>query len=393
MSYYNYWKPYVPVAARRAQARKEMEKLRKKGKSVYPVEIEDRAIAKSFWGKGWCSHLESFSDYANRLPRGRTYVRNGSVCHLDIQPNQIEAMVSGSSLYQVSITITPLSEARWKEIKAACAGQIGSMLELLQGKFSKEVMAIVANRETGLFPTPDEIQLRCSCPDWAYMCKHVAAALYGVGNRLDLHPELLFVLRNVDAEELIAADMAVSAMVSGAHADEIETEKLGAIFDIELDADTAAPVASKISEDASGIEEKKRRPATKSKATTPVEKKPSRGRVGRPKKTLPRTPRKHTVLPEHHPAPEITSAWIKQLRNTLGLTVPLFAYRIGVTISTIKRWENISGPVNMQQRLREKLLDLWNDVALASEGATSKRTTHSKKQKRSRISHKNSKST
>ena len=128
MSYWR-WAPYVPVAARRAKARKQMEKLRKKGENIQPVEIEGRIIARSFWGKGWCEHLESFSDYENRLPRGRTYVRNGSVCHLEVGKGEIKGMVSGSSMYTVTITIDELDAAKWKSIKNQCTGQVGSRSE------------------------------------------------------------------------------------------------------------------------------------------------------------------------------------------------------------------------------------------------------------------------
>src|SRR5499427_9481258 len=204
MAFWGEWPRYVPVAERRAKARREMDKLRKKGKDIQPVNLDGRTIARSFWGKGWCDHLESFSDYANRLPRGRTYVRNGSVCHLDIRPGRIEVIVSGSELYNIDIRIKELQAATWTSIKDKCSGHIGSMLELLQGKLSDQVMAIVTDRRHGLFPQPGEITLDCSCPDWAGMCKHVAAVLYGVGSRLDSQPELLFLLRDVDPQELIA---------------------------------------------------------------------------------------------------------------------------------------------------------------------------------------------
>ena len=169
-----------------------MNRLRKKGKDIQPVEIEGRTIARSVWGKRWCDHLESYSDYANRLPRGRAYVRNGSVCHLEVHPGRIDAIVSGSELYTVSVQIKKLKAAVWKSIKARCSGQIASMLELLQGKLSRQVMSVVSDRERGLFPKPREIDFTCTCPDWATMCKHVAAVLYGAGSRLDRHPEALF---------------------------------------------------------------------------------------------------------------------------------------------------------------------------------------------------------
>src|SRR6202453_2822324 len=111
MSWHYYgFKPYVPVAQRRREAQRELEKLRKKGLVVQPVSINGRVIAKTFWGKAWCDNLESYSDYANRLPRGRTYARNGSVVHLEIQPGRIAARVSGSDLYSVEITIAALPD-------------------------------------------------------------------------------------------------------------------------------------------------------------------------------------------------------------------------------------------------------------------------------------------
>ena len=241
------WRPYVPVAVRHARARREMNRLRKKGRNIQPVEIEGRTIARSFWGKRWCDHLESFSDYANRLPRGRTYVRNGSVCHLEVHPGRIGAIVMGSELYDVTIRIGKLKAAVWKSIKHRCSGQIGSVLELLQGKLSRQVMGVVTDREHGLFPKPGEIRFDCSCPDWATMCKHVAAALYGVGSRLDDHPESLFLLRGVDSAELVATGMALpgDAATDGALAD----DALAGIFGIDLDLDPGdapppAPMAS-----------------------------------------------------------------------------------------------------------------------------------------------------
>ncbi len=236
--YYNDWKPYVPVAERRRRATKKMDALRKKGVEVQPVRIDGRKIATTFWGEAWCDHLESFSDYANRLPRGRSYVRNGSVCHLAIDKGEIEAKVSGSELYTVQIEIKTLPPKKWKEVKRRCTGQIGSLIELLQGNLSDQVMEVVTDRQTGLFPLPGEISLSCSCPDWASMCKHVAAVLYGVGSRLDHKPELLFKLRGVDHEELIAADAeaAVSAATVSGKSKRLAAGDLSDVFGIELDA-------------------------------------------------------------------------------------------------------------------------------------------------------------
>jgi uncharacterized Zn finger protein len=201
---YHQWRPYVPVAEKRRKAEKKLAKLKNQGQRVSPVTIEGRAIAKSFWGKSWCNNLERYSDYENRLPRGRTYVRNGSVVDLQIARSMVSALVSGSHLYKVTIAITPVTATRWKAICTDCAGTIDSLVELLQGRLSKAVMDRVCREDDGLFPAPKEIKLACSCPDWADMCKHVAAVLYGVGARLDERPALLFELRGVDEKELLA---------------------------------------------------------------------------------------------------------------------------------------------------------------------------------------------
>jgi uncharacterized Zn finger protein len=197
------WRPYVSSAQRRLQGLRKIERLRKKGHAVLPVKIEGRTIATTFWGKAWCENLECYSDFQNRLPRGRTYVRNGSVIDLQIASGEVKALVCGSSVYQVAVKITPVSKARWKSICKDCAGEIDSLVELLQGRFSKAVMERICREKTGLFPSPKEIQLSCSCPDWAFMCKHIAAALYGIGARLDKAPELLFRLHQLDENELI----------------------------------------------------------------------------------------------------------------------------------------------------------------------------------------------
>lgn len=230
------WSPYVSQAERRAQAAREMERLRKKGVNIQPVEVAGRKIATTFWGMAWCEHLEKFSDYANRLPRGRTYVRNGSVCHLDVREGSVEAKVSGSEVYDVTISINKLAAARWKTLKERCAGRVGSMLELLQGRLSGEVMSIVTDRTEGLFPGPRQIRMDCSCPDWAGMCKHVAAVLYGVGARLDRRPELLFVLRGVDHAELVGEGAAKAVVGRAKKGRTLDEASLSSVFGIDLAA-------------------------------------------------------------------------------------------------------------------------------------------------------------
>lgn len=235
MSYYSYWPKYVSVGERKRKAGKKTAQLIKQGKKLEPITVEGRTIAKTYWGKSWCENLESYSDYENRLPRGRTYVRNGFVIDLKITAGSIKALVCGSSTYNIKIDIAPLSKDKWQAIVKECSGKIDSIIELLSGKFSKSVMEVIARKEQGLFPHPNEIKIDCSCPDYAKVCKHVAAVLYGVGARLDTNPELLFTLRQVDHNELIVTDSALETLVKrDAEQKAFADDELSNIFGIDI---------------------------------------------------------------------------------------------------------------------------------------------------------------
>jgi uncharacterized Zn finger protein len=231
------FKPYVSVAQRHAKAMRKLAQLAKQGHVASPI-VARRQIATTFWGKAWCEHLESFSDFASRLPRGRTYVRNGSVVDLKIAPCAVTALVSGSEVYKVRVGVKSLPKTAWNSVKSKCAGRLGSLVELLQGQLSDGVMQIVTDRDHGLFPKPNEIEMECSCPDWAGMCKHIAAVLYGVGARLDDQPELLFELRRVDHRQLVGDLNQVVKMTRTNRRSTRKTiirENLGDIFGIEMD--------------------------------------------------------------------------------------------------------------------------------------------------------------
>ncbi|MCP4698719.1 MAG: hypothetical protein GY862_17985 [Gammaproteobacteria bacterium] len=233
---YGGWAPYVSVAQRRKNAAREVKKLRKKGHTVAPVEIEGRKITTTFWGNSWCNNLESYHDFKNRLSRGRTYVRNGSVIDLQISPMEVKAMVSGSSIYKISVGVTAVPKAQWKSISKDCAGGIDSLVELLQGRFNKGVMERLCRQDKGLFPKPSEIDFSCTCPDYAYMCKHVAAVLYGIGSRLDENPEFLFRLRAVDENDLVAhADTALPLSDKAPDAGKLlDTDDISALFGLDM---------------------------------------------------------------------------------------------------------------------------------------------------------------
>ena len=331
MSYYG-WAPYVPVAKRRARAAREMKKLFNQGMKIEPIEVQGRKIVRTFWGEAWCNHLEKFSDYQNRLPRGRTYVRNGSGCHLSISKGRIEAIVSGSELYKIDINITPLSANKWSNVRKQCAGQIGSMLELLQGRFSDNVMKIVTDQEKGLFPKPGEIKLACNCPDWAEMCKHIAAVLYGVGARLDHQPELLFLLRNVDQEELISAELDMQTATAGkGKRRRLAEADLSSVFGVEIEEPLKPG-------------RKKRAPGRKAITKTSSK----RAKNKSVKKKVAGRRKKKPFIP--------TAAAVARLRKQFKLNVSQFATLVGVTPPTVSNWENGSGRLNLRQRSRDALI-------------------------------------
>ena len=316
---------YWYQAARRARVARVSDELRRNGVDVQPVHIEGRTIARSFWGRRWRHHLESCSDFENRLPRGRVYVRNGSVCHLDVHAGGVDAMVVGSDLYHVVVRIRKLGQAAWKTIRAECAGRVGSVLELLQGRLSDHVLRVVTDPDRGLFPKPGEITLTCDCPDWAVMCKHAAAVLYGVGSRLDDRPELLFRLRDVDAEDLVVGDMALPDAAAG---DDVLAGDLADIFGIDLDpADSGAAAA---------------------RQKTTGRRRPRRGR-----------PRRTGAPPSGF---QPTGRRVAELRRRGGFSVPEFASLLRVSASTVYRWEAARGPLALRAGQEDALQVLYRAI-------------------------------
>ncbi len=305
--------PARPGAAQlRNRAARALDKLHRQGLNLEPVLLEGRSIARTFWGRAWCDNLESYSDYSNRLPRGRAYVRGGAVCHLEILRGRIRARVCGTRLYEVAINIRPLAVAVWKSIKERSTGRIPSALDLLQGSLPEEVLKMVTDRRGGLFPAPAEIQMHCSCPDSAFMCKHIAAVLYGVGARLDASPELLFLLRGVDHLELIEAktQAVVKAALRGGQRPRLPESKIEEIFGLELEA-----------------------PAIR----------PEPPRAG----------------PTRKPPDCFTAAAVRELRAQLGYSRKDFALYLGVSQATLSVWERTPQALVLQTRTRSALLRAW----------------------------------
>ena len=266
------------------------------------------------------STLNRFPDYSNRLPRGRTYVRNGSVCHLEIRSGRVEAIVSGSQLYNIAVRIKKLPDAVWGKIKKECTGQIGSMLELLRGRLSERVMTVVTDRRRGLFPQPGEIKFDCDCPDWAVMCKHVAAVLYGVGKRLDSEPELLFRLRGVDPGEIISSDIALP-MAPAAGAEVLAEEKLGAVFGIDIETGVEPETGAK--------PEKIKSRTAKAKTASSSRRKGSKKPKGPSAAAELKRSLKTSGAPEDRPRIRPTGKSVARLREKLGFSAAEFAAHLG----------------------------------------------------------------
>ncbi len=364
------WPRYVPVAEQREAAARKAKELKDKGNQLQPVNVTATTIASTFWGKAWCRHLEKFSDYSNRLPRGRSYVRNGSVIDLKIETGKIVALVGGSSIYRISIAITPLPAKTWAALKAHCAGSIGSALELLQGNISDNTMQAVCDRDSGLFPSPQEIDLSCDCPDWAALCKHLAAVLYGVGARLDESPELLFVLRGVDYQELIGAELAIEMNSTESEL----TENLSDIFGVDIDESISLDVAPLLTKSEGAkrkkavLKKRKNKKKLALKERVALKKKLAFKKVPKrfTNKKMPTVSQsKSAVLAasEINISRGIRASHIKKLRKTQNLSVADLAKLTNKTVTTVSAWENRAGVLKLQSASQQSLEKIFSMTA------------------------------
>lgn len=350
--YYGGYPPYVPVAQKRAKAERKLKQLMKKNPNLEPINIEGTALARTWWGKAWNKNLERYADYSNRIGRGRSYVRHRAVLDLQIKAGQVNALVLGSATqpYKVTIQIKAISKTAWANMKEACAGQFDSLPQLLNGKFPKALQEIFMAKGKGLFPTPEEIDFSCSCPDWASMCKHVAASLYGVGARLDQDPGLFFKLRQVNMDDLVSQAVAdtTDKMLKQAQqksARVLDDADLGDMFGIDLGDEAAdktpqAPPAKKAST-------QKKAPKTSTQKgkshRAPKPRKTGAKRASSPKvrsktraaKSAPKSPKsvpKAATQPKRTDAPEKSA-----LSDSDQVAAIIANSKKGVGIATLKR--------------------------------------------------------
>ena len=341
-----HWYPrYVPVDAQRARTVMEIHDLRARGVNVQPIELRGRAIARGFWARHWCAHLESFADYESRLPRGRPYLRTGAVCHLEMKAGGVDAMVVGSALQQVIVRVAALDEPTWKAIKRACARRIGSLDELLEGRLPDDVANVLTRRNGGLLPTPPEIDVACNCPYRKTMCAHASAVLYGIGSRLDDSPALLFRLRGVDAAELTGED---------------SEERLSSRRPANADA-----VADRDPGKISGVGLHARRGAS-----APDAPRPSAGAALR-QGTLGRGPTAAPILSASADSNSagaaatgfrFTGELVARLRERTGFSVVDFAALLQVSAATVHRWESTPGPLTLRASTQEGLTALQREI-------------------------------
>ncbi len=344
--YYGGYPPYVPVAQKRAKAERKLKQLMKKNPNLEPINIEGTALARTWWGKAWNKNLERYADYSNRIGRGRSYVRHRAVLDLQIKPGQVNALVLGSATrpYKVTIQIKAISKTAWANMKEACAGQFDSLPQLLNGKFPKALEDIFMAKGEGLFPTPEEIEFSCSCPDWASMCKHVAASLYGVGARLDQDPSLFFKLRQVNMDDLVSQALAdtTDEMLKQAQqksARVLDDADLGDMFGIDLgdeavDKPPQAPPAQKASSPSKRAQ-KTSTPRMKPRSVQKLRKTGSKRASLDAVKTAPKSPK---TAPKAAPRPKRTDAKGKSALNDSDQVAAIIANsKKGVGIATLKR--------------------------------------------------------
>lgn len=219
--------PRLKAADLQKLAQQRLARLQAEGEELHPVVNTTRKLAANFWGSAWMKQLAHCESGGMCLAPGRTLLRHGCVLDIRIAPCTISAIISADELYEVSLRLAPLDSEQLERLAAACGSHIDSLLALLEGKLSAPVLQQLCHPETGLLPTPADWHMRCTCADWAEPCPHAAAAIYAAGCLIDANPSLLFTLRGIEPQSLLAKPEAPA---------ELDTGKLASIFGIELDS-------------------------------------------------------------------------------------------------------------------------------------------------------------
>lgn len=329
---------YVSVAEKRERNQKAIEKLRKKKKDISPVVVEGQAIAKSWWGKSWNKNLERYADFANRIGRGRNYVRHGAVLDLRVEKGIVRALVKGSrgAPYKVVVRVNKLSPKIWEDMRDVSRVKLDSLSDLLAGRFPEDLKADFFQKGTGLFPSAKEISFECSCPDWASMCKHVASVLYGIGNRLDDAPELFFELRQVSIDDLI------SETVKTTSRNLIDKAEQAVGDDVIADADLADVFGIEMDDTASAVPTAKAKPTKKRGKKNVRQAKTEQALSGRTKKPKTKKPKKKRAAPV---------GMIDTLMRALGRSKK--AFQTADLIDRLPEWTKTQVTATLQRAISE----------------------------------------
>lgn len=230
------WSSREQAEEARARLAREIARRRAEGEPLTAVTAPKSGhLCAQFWGRAWCRHLQDMTAYEGRLAPGRTCLRQGRVHDLTIHPGEVRAIVADQTLHTTRLHIRPLEAETWNRLQQAAAASGPSLLDLLSGRLGEDLLRLLCDPETGLFPRADEIRFDCDCTDDAEPCKHAAAVFYAVGLELDARPEALFLLRGADPTVLLAEAAREAGASLQAAANDLAANNLGALFGIDLD--------------------------------------------------------------------------------------------------------------------------------------------------------------
>ena len=193
---YSYYDNYYYESSRPRKADGGMRTSAKRGE-----------IGSRWWSKQFLSALETFG-WTNRLERGKRYARSGQVLGISICKGEVTAKVQGSQVrpYSVKINYPSASEKSWTGIIARMKGKPELLSRILIGDVPEELERIFREEKSSLFPSrAKEIEMECSCPDYANPCKHIAAVFYVMADTFDQDPFLLLQLKGRSRSEIMNA--------------------------------------------------------------------------------------------------------------------------------------------------------------------------------------------